>query len=257
MDLMAKLWSYLWVVPMIALSTAGHGLVSHFASLFDSSGHTQLRVARVWARSLLWIARVHVEVKGLDRVRGDVNYVFTANHLSYMDTPVVLAYVPARFRFLAKEELFKIPFLGWHLTRAGHIPVPLDDPRARIRTLNQAADLIHRQGISLLIFPEGGRSEDGELQDFKGGAAYFAIKAQVPLVPMALVGTRRILPMHSLIFRRGRVKLVIGQPISTEGMTIPQRGELSDMIRAQIAGMLDAHPAAAGDDVRGRASGGS
>ena len=100
------------------------------------------------------------------------------------------------FRFMAKKGLFKIPFLGTHLQRAGHIPVPREDPRASIRALSQAAKIINERHISVLIFPEGGRSENGELQEFKEGAAYIAIKAGIPVVPVALCGTRAILPMH-------------------------------------------------------------
>lgn len=224
---------------MFAISTLSCAVVSLASSFFDSSGNTQHRIASWWGKSLLWIAGAPMSAEGMEHIRPGVNYVFTANHLSYMDTPAVLAQLQAQFRFLAKQELFRWPGIGWHLTRAGHIPVPLDDPRGRLRTLNQAVEMIHKKGISLLIFPEGGRSEDGILQDFKAGAAFFAIKAQVPLVPMALIGTREVLPMHSLIFRPRPVKLVVGTPIETAGMSIKQRGELSDMIRAQISEMIE------------------
>ena len=233
---MAVLWSF-WVVPMIVLSTIVHGLVSNVWSLFDGAPPPQLRVARAWARSLLRIAGVKVVVEGLEHIRASGNYVFVANHVSYMDTPVVLAHVPEQFLFLAKSGLFKIPLLGWHLRRAGHVSVPLDDVRGTLRTLTQAALLV-RQGRSTLVFPEGGRSESGELREFKDGAAFIAIRAQVPLVPLALIGMRRILPMHTLRFRRGRVKLRIGQPIPTEGMTLKQRDALTAQARAQVVEML-------------------
>lgn len=233
---MAVLWS-LWVVPMIVVSTVVHGLVSNVWSLVDRTPPPQLRVARAWARSLLWITGVKVEIEGLNHIRAGGNYVFVANHVSYMDTPVVLAHIPEQFLFLAKSGLFKIPLLGWHLHRAGHVRVPLGDVRGTLRTLQQAAALI-REGRSTLVFPEGGRSESGELQEFKDGAAFIAIRAQAPIVPLALIGMRRILPMHSLRFRRGRVKLRIGQPIPTEGLTIQQREALTTQARAQVVEML-------------------
>lgn len=235
---MDRLRSYVWTVPLFAVSTIGFAVVSLCSSFFDATGNLQHRIASAWGKTLLWIAGAPMSVEGLEHLDPNANYVFTANHLSYMDTPAVLAQLRAQFRFLAKQELFSWPGIGWHLQRAGHIPVPLDDPRARIRTLNMAVEMIHRKKISLLIFPEGGRSEDGELQDFKAGAAFFAIKAQVPLVPMALLGTREVLPMHSLIFRSHPVKLIVGRPIPTAGMTIKQRGELSDQVRDQISCML-------------------
>ena len=195
-------------------------------------------MARIWARSLLWIVGVKVEVEGLERVRGIEQCVWASNHVSYMDTPVMLAYIPVQFFFLAKSELFKIPFMGWHLHRAGHVSVPLDDPKASLRTLANAAKLVTERGVSLLFFPEGGRSETGELQEFKDGAAYIAIKAQVPMVPMALVGIRDILPMNTLDFKRGTVKLRFGAPISTAGLPAQARAEITTLARAQIVDML-------------------
>ena len=195
-------------------------------------------MARIWARSLLWIVGVKVEVEGLERVSGIEQCVWASNHVSYMDTPVMLAYIPVQFFFLAKSELFKIPFMGWHLHRAGHVSVPLDDPKASLRTLANAAKLVTERGVSLLFFPEGGRSETGELQEFKDGAAYIAIKAQVPMVPMALVGIREILPMNTLDFKRGTVKLRFGAPISTAGLPAQARAEIPTLARAQIVDML-------------------
>ena len=234
---MLSLWS-LWVIPMIVVSTFVHGVVSNVWSLFDRAPAPQLRVARAWAKSLLWIAGVKVEVEGLEHIRAGGNYVFVANHVSYMDTPVVLGNVPEQFLFLAKSGLFKIPLLGWHLQRAGHVSVPLDDVRGTLKTLSQAAVLI-REGRSTLVFPEGGRSETGELREFKDGAAFIAIRAQVPVVPMALIGMRQILQMHTLRFRRGHVKLRIGQPIPTADLTIKQREELTAQARAQVVEMLE------------------
>ena len=234
---MAYLWSRLVVVPLIALSTAVCAVISNVVALFDSSPPPQLRVAQVWAKSLVWIAGVKVEVEGLEHIDPKASYVFTSNHLSYMDTPVVLANIPAQFLFLAKEELFRIPFMGWHLKRAGHVPVPLENPRAALRTLGHAAELL-KAGRSTFIFPEGGRSATGELDSFNDGAAFLAIRAQVPMVPVALIGTREVLPMHSLTFHRGRVTLRIGQPIPTEGLTTRQRGELTAALRQKIVEML-------------------
>ena len=235
---MAILWSLVVVSPLIILSTILCGCVSVVCTLFDKSGNGAIGVARVWARSLLVFAGARVRVEGLEKIDPGGKYVFCANHLSYMDTPVVLGRIPLQFRFLAKRGLFQIPFLGTHLTQAGHIPVTLDDPRASIKTLTRAAETIHGRGVSLLIFPEGGRSEDGVLQPFKDGAAYVAVKAGVPIVPLALIGTREVLPMGGATFRSGPVTLRIGDPIPTEAMTSRDRRALTERMREQIVEML-------------------
>src|SRR5882724_4340560 len=184
---MALLWSLVVIDPLIILSTILCGSVSIFLTLFDKSGDLAIRVGRVWARSLLRIVGMRVTVEGLDKIDLRRSYVICSNHLSYMDTPVVLGNIPANFRFLAKQGLFQIPFLGTHLKQAGHIPVPREDPRAAVKTLSQAAQVVRERRVSVLIFPEGGRTHDGQLHPFKDGAAYIAIKAQVPLVPIAIL----------------------------------------------------------------------
>ena len=193
---MAFFWSLVFVDPLIIFSTVFFGVISLVASPFDSTGAFMMKTARVWARSLLAIAGVRVRVEGLENLTPGASYVFASNHLSYMDTPVILTHIPADFRFMAKDGLFKIPLLGTHLGQAGHIPVPRHDPRAAVKTMTLAAETIRTRNISLLIFPEGGRSADGVLQPFKDGAAYIAIKAGVPVVPLAISGTHEILAMH-------------------------------------------------------------
>src|ERR1051325_9705360 len=164
---MALLWSLLFIDPLIILSTIFFGSISLVVSLFDTTGRTQIEVARVWSRSLLWFAGVRVTVEGISKINPDASYIFVSNHLSYMDTPVVLSHVPVQFRFLAKRGLFQIPFLGTHLSQAGHIPVPREDPRAAVKSMQLAAEAVVNKKISLLIFPEGGRSHDGRLRPFK------------------------------------------------------------------------------------------
>jgi 1-acyl-sn-glycerol-3-phosphate acyltransferase len=216
-------------------------LVSWTIALFETSGRKQIVVARAWARCLLRVSGVKVKVEGLEKIAPDGSYVFVSNHLSYMDTPVVLANIP-EFRFLAKSGLFKIPLLGTHLTTAGHIPVPRGDARAAVKTMTSAAQIIRERGISVLIFPEGGRSQTGELASFQEGAAYIAIRAGVPLVPIALQGTREVLPFGSGQVRSGSVRMRIGDPIPTDQLQLRDRGRITAEVRERIAGMLDEQP---------------
>jgi 1-acyl-sn-glycerol-3-phosphate acyltransferase len=223
--------------PLIVLATIVMGLINLAVSFFDHDGRKQIGLARTWARMLLLFAGVKVRVEGLEKIDPSGSYVFASNHASYMDTPVVLAQIPVQFRFLAKIELFKIPLLGDHLKRAGHIPVPRDDPRAAVKTLGEAARAIQERAISLLIFPEGGRTLT-DLQAFKEGAAYIAIKAGVPVVPLGLTGTLAILPRGSINVRSGHVTVSIGDPIPTKGLTLRDRGTLTEQLHQRVAELL-------------------
>lgn len=236
-----KLRSFLITAPLIFLATAIMGTISLVVSLFDSSGRGQHRIARAWSRILIVIARVKVHAEGLEKVAPEGSYVFIANHRSYMDVPVVLSTISAQFRFMANKNLFRIPFIGYHLHRAGHLAVDNANPRESLRSMTEAARVIQKNGISILIFPEGGRTE-GELRQFKDGAAYIAIKAGVPVVPVALIGMRAILPMHSGELRGGGITLRVGEPIPTIDLRLQDRTRLSVELHEAIARLLDRAP---------------
>jgi 1-acyl-sn-glycerol-3-phosphate acyltransferase len=234
--------AYFLTAPLIIFLTIGFGLVGLVISFTDPSGRKQIVLARVWARCLLWVSGVRVKVEGLEKIAPDGSYVFVSNHLSYMDTPVVLANIPVQFRFLAKRGLFQIPLLGTHLARAGHIPVPRDDARAAVKTMSAAAQTIRERAVSLLIFPEGGRSHDGQLADFKEGAAYIAIRAGVPVVPIALKGTHEVLPYGSAHVRAGVVIMRVGNPIPTVQGQLRDRERVTVELRDRIVSMLEDQP---------------
>lgn len=221
--------------PAVILLTMGFGTVSLLASFFDKKGTTLDRLAHAWAKTMLRATGIRVHVEGLEQIDPHGSYVFAANHLSYMDTPVALACIPVQFRFLAKSGLFKIPLLGNHLKNSGHIPVPLDDPRASVKTMQLAAEKLRDKNTSLLIFPEGGRSPDGVLYPFKEGGAYIAIRAGIPIVPLVLVGTREVLPFGGAVVQSGCVTLRVLPPIDTRSMTLKDRGKVTAHLHELIA----------------------
>lgn len=222
--------------PLIVLATIFMGTLSLAASLFDASGRTQHRIARRWGRMVLAFAGVRLEVEGADRIPPAC--VLVSNHASYMDIPVLLAGLPLQFRFLAKRSLWRVPFIGYHLKRAGHVPVERDDARAALKSMSEAGRIVRERGVPVLVFPEGGRSLI-ELREFKEGAAYIALKAGVPLVPFALLGTRRVLPMDSLLVRPGPVTLRVGEPIATAGLRLHDRQALTAELRRRIQELLE------------------
>jgi 1-acyl-sn-glycerol-3-phosphate acyltransferase len=235
---MSLLRSLLFSTPLIALSTIVMGTLSLAASFFDRTGRSQHSIARVWAKMLLAVSFIRVRAEGLEKLDPRASYVFVGNHASFMDIPAILARLPFQFRFFAKKGLFSIPFLGTHLRRAGHLEVDRSSARASLKSMSAGARMICERGISVLLFPEGGRSAEG-LREFKEGAAYIAIKAGVPVVPFVLVGMRELLPMGSIHIRAGKVRLRVGDPIQVDGLTAADRAELTKRLYDEISRLLE------------------
>jgi 1-acyl-sn-glycerol-3-phosphate acyltransferase len=224
--------------PLLFLATGFFGTLALVASLFAKTGRTQHRIARVWARACLLAAGGSVTVRGLENLPHPRTAVYAANHTSYMDIPVVFSSLPFQFRILAKKELWQWPFIGWYLNRSGQIPIDTDNPRATLSSLGAGVKAL-RAGMPLFVFPEGSRTPDGELKDFLSGAAFLAIRAQVPLVPIALTGIYHLLPIHTHHFYPCPMTIAIGPPIPTAGLTMRQADELTAHLRSAIATMLD------------------
>ena len=213
-ELLSHARSVLFLIPWLILATLVMGLISFFCSFFDSTGKLQHKVAVTWARMLLTVFQVKVQVIGAHRLSPDQHYVFCSNHFSLIDTPIMFSSMPREFRILARHGLWRVPFIGWHLNRAGHVPVNRENPREAKKSITRAAEKI-QSGYSTLLFPEGGRTRTEEMRAFKPGAAYIAIEAGVPIVPMAIVGSRKVLEPGSTHLRPGRVELRVGDPIPT------------------------------------------
>ncbi|MGH9571593.1 MAG: lysophospholipid acyltransferase family protein [Candidatus Angelobacter sp.] len=236
----SRLRSYLIYDPLIWSYTIVLGALSLITSLFDRGGRIQHGFAHLWSRMILSTIGVPVSVEGLEKINTGKAHVYVVNHLSALDIPVLYASLPFQFRILAKRELFRYPFMGWHLKRSGQIPVVLENPRASIRSLNLAVAAI-KKNMPLVIFPEGGRSEDGQLQLFMGGAFYAAIKAQTEVVPVALIGTFEILRMNSYHIMPRPVRLLIADPIPTAGLTARDLQTITQQAHDAIASLYYSH----------------
>ncbi len=227
-------------MPLIALSTAFFGLISLVCGLWDKSGRQQHTVAQAWAKSLLFLSLSPVTAVGLERLRVGQAAVYASNHLSYFDTPVLFAKLPFQFRIMAKHSLWKIPFIGWYLNRSGQVPIDQKDGRSAVASLARGVATL-KTGMPLVLFPEGGRTATGELQPFLSGCAFMAIRAGVPLVPVALIGTYELLPMHTYHLTPRPLLIVIGDPISTNGLTTRDADVLTRRLQETIAAMYHLH----------------
>jgi 1-acyl-sn-glycerol-3-phosphate acyltransferase len=234
---MSLVRSLLFSTPLILLATVFWGTLSIIASFFDGTGNTQHRMARAWSRILLAVSFIRVRVEGLENLDPNGTYVLAANHGSYMDIPALISTIPVQFRFFAKRGLYKIPFLGTHLRRAGHLPVDRSNARNSLKSMTEGARIIAQRHVSVLLFPEGGRSAKG-LREFKEGAVYIAIKAGVPVVPIGIAGMRWLLPMGSIHLRSGEVTVRIGRPIATEGMKLADRAGVNHELYEEVRRLM-------------------
>lgn len=223
--------------PVFFLATGLFGTLALLVSLFDRTGRSEHRIARLWARACLLAAGCKVAVRGAENLRKYPLAVYASNHTSFMDIPVVFASLPFQFRILAKIELWRWPFIGWYLNRSGQIPIDTENTHATLSSLGAGIKAL-RAGMPLFVFPEGRRTATGELNPFLSGAAFLAIRTQAPIVPIALTGGYDLLPMHSHHFYPVPLTLTAGEPIETKGMTLRQTDDLTGRVRAAIESLL-------------------
>ncbi len=229
----SRLRSYFIFDPLIWLITVILGMVSIPASLLGEKGRILHRLARFWSQLIMKIICSQVIVTGLEKIDTAKPHVYAVNHASALDIPVLYVYLPFQFRIAFKKELLAYPIVGWHLKRSGQICVDQQNPAASIGSIRTALKGL-RDGMPLVIFPEGGRTPDGEVKPFLPGAFFLAIKSQVDIVPVALVGTYELLPMNTYHIKCRPLEMRVGQPISTAGYTLRNMEELSDRVHGAV-----------------------
>jgi 1-acyl-sn-glycerol-3-phosphate acyltransferase len=208
-----------FLIPAISVYTIVLGAASIISSLVDRRGYFAHRCARAWSWLILKTTGVHVAVEGLEQLTPGATYVFVANHQSHYDTPVVFASLPFQLRIIAKASLASFPVLGWHLKRGRHLFVDRRNPD-RAGILKNWRNLVS-EGLSLIIYAEGTRSADGRVARFRAGSFLLAIEAGLPVVPVAVIGTRAIMPKGRLRTEPGRVLLVVHAPIPAPPIASP------------------------------------
>lgn len=212
--------------------------VAIVSMLIDRSGESVVRMARIWIAWIYASCDVTVEATGLDSISPSQPYVFMSNHESVWDITAIVATIPVSWRFVYKKELAWIPIFGWALLAHRHVMVDRGNRASAVKSLQAAAERV-RDGTSVIIFPEGTRSETGTMGEFKSGGFHLAIQAGVPIVPMSISGGRGVTPKGSLRIDGGKLRIVYGKPIPTEGMTVQDRVALKEEVRRAILQGLD------------------
>ena len=229
-----------YLIPAISLYTIVLGTASIVSSLFDRRGYFAHGCARAWSWLILKTTRVTVRVEGLERLTPGTTYIFVANHQSHYDTPVVFSSLPYQLRIIAKESLARFPVLGWHLKRGGHLFVDRRNPD-KSGILSRWRALVS-DGLSLIIYAEGTRSADGNVARFKAGSFLLAIQAGLPVVPLAIVGTRQVMPKGRLQTEPGDVRLIVHDPIPAPAVDHPSVRDartLAARAHAVVAGTVE------------------
>jgi len=231
--LLSALRSYLIYVPLIWLWTVFMATFSLLSSLVDRDGRTQQWFAVTWSKVILKIIGAPLAVHGMEKIDTTRPHLYALNHLSALDIPAVYVGMPCHFRIMAKEEIFRYPFVGWHLRRSGQVSIEREHALASMRSLNRAAAIL-KGGQPLVVFPEGGRSATGQMKPFLSGVFYVAIKAGVNVVPMALVGTYELLPMETFHIKPRPLELLVGEPVSSAGYGPRDMDELAARVQKAV-----------------------
>ncbi len=203
----------LFGVLLFLITTIIFSIISVVAALIDRSGKAYLWVAKIWSKCSLLFFGIRVRVKGAEHIQQGQNYVYAANHSSYMDIPILLGYVPDNLRLTLRSSLTRIPIWGWALLVGPFLILDRSNPQAAQRTIGKAIERI-QSGASVLFFPEGTRTATGTMQSFKRGAFHLAREAGAPVLPVAIIGAYRILPRAKWLPKWGcTAEIRIGEAI--------------------------------------------
>lgn len=215
---LSRLRSYFIFDPLIWLYTMVLGTICIPASYLGDRARIMQWFARFWTKLIMATIASPVKVIGLDRIDTTKTHVYAANHGSALDIPVLYANLPFQFRIVFKKELLAYPMVGWYLKSSKQVCIDQQNPTHSLNDIRSAVKSL-KAGMPLVIFPEGGRTPDGELKPFLPGAFFLALKAQVDIVPIALVGTFETLPMNTYHIKSRPLEMRVGEPISTAGLT--------------------------------------
>ena len=230
---LSRLRSYFIFDPLIWLYTLVMGLGAIPGGFFDPGARRLHWFSRAWSWLIMKTIFSPVRVTGLDKIDTSKPCVYAANHASALDIPVLYVNLPFQFRIAFKKELLSYPVVGWQLKRSGQICIDQQNPSRSISSIRAGLKGL-KDGMPLVIFPEGGRTPDGEIKPFLPGAFFLAIKAQVDIVPIALVGTYELLPMNTYHINCRPLEMRVGEPISTAGLTLRDLDDLSAKVQKAV-----------------------
>jgi len=222
----------LWVLGTITM--VFFASLAVLASFIDKTGNLSHKFSSDWARVLLWLARIQVDVRGLENILKGEPYIIVSNHQGLFDICLIVKYIPLNFRWIVKKELLQVPFFGAALKASRYIAVDREDGKKAIGQMKQAEFFLNN-GVSIAIFPEGTRSLDGSVGEFKKGAFVLASRTKKPILPVSIDGSYNILVKGGFIVRPQKVTVTIHKPVDTASLTVEERKVLADKIQQIVA----------------------
>ena len=231
-------WTWFVFIPYLALSTIIWGLFAVIISLF--SPKLAFHCGTIWSRCLCWVNLTRVKLRGKENALRDRSFIIMSNHQSHFDVLAFYGHWGRQFRWVLKEELRKVPGLGWYCVAGGHVFIDRSSPAKAIASLNKAKTLLEG-GISVMIFPEGTRSDDGRIRDFKKGGFMLALDLGLPILPVSISGSRHVLPDKTLKLFPGTITITVRPPVETKTYGPEKRAQLMEDVRGKIMLGLTEH----------------
>lgn len=226
-----------WTILTTIIYTMILGIPVIITAVFSRTGCIPYRLGLAWAWLIIKTNRVRIQIEGFEKIVRTRSYVFIANHSSNLDPPAIALALHNQLRFVGKKSLAKIPVFGWAIKMARMILIDRSDSCHARETINKAVSEL-KNGISACFFAEGTRSLDGRLQKFKKGGVMLALKARLPIVPVTVVGSYKLLPKNAMHIKSGVVRIIVGDPIDTSAFSENDRDVLLDAVRSVIMGNL-------------------
>ena len=233
---------FFWLLLVTVLWTVFYGIITIIVFPIDfTRGKILSKIVKYWARTIFFTAGIKSKIVGLDNLDNSKNYIFAANHSSSLDIPLMLGYIPFWIVPVSKVELKWIPFLGWAMQMAGHVFVDRSKHERAMLSIKNIKNSLIKRPRSILLFPEGSRTKDGQVNQFKSGGLSLGIETKIPIAPVAIIGTFDSLKKGSKLFINNLLIIKVGNPIDTRGYTEKDRKILADIVCDRVKELKNDH----------------
>jgi 1-acyl-sn-glycerol-3-phosphate acyltransferase len=227
-----------WICLWTALATIILGIPVMVAGLLSRTGNLAFSISKLWAYTMLAVSFVRTEIINKEKIQRGKSYIIISNHQSLYDIIALVTRLGIQYRWFIKKEILKIPIFGYALYASRNIFIDRSDTAKSIESINKGIDRLPG-GVSIMVFAEGTRSPDGRIHEFKKGGFVTAVRRKIPILPVTVNGSRRILPKGSLIVKPGKIRIVIGDPIDPSGYTTETVQTLIDKARQVVMANFD------------------